>query len=93
MSGPIYKLSGKALFTAVGEDIVALNVNDGQCYGMERVTAAVWRLLETPISIDDICERLVELYAVDPAVCRADVERLFGQLRSEGLVEVASPTA
>ena len=93
MSGPIYKLSGKALFTAVGEDIVALNVDDGQCYGMERVTAAVWRLLETPINIDDICERLVELYAVDPKVCRADVERLFGQLRSEGLVEVASPTA
>ena len=87
MSGPVYKLSGKALFTAVGEDIVALNVDDGQCYGMERVTAAVWRLLEKPMSIDTICERLVELYAVDPAVCRADVERLFGQLRSEGLIE------
>ena len=87
MSGPIYKLSDKALFTAVGEDIVALNVNDGQCYGMEKVTAAVWRLLDTPMSMDQICDRLVALYAVEPDVCRADVERLFGQLRSEGLIE------
>ena len=89
MSGPIYKLSGKALFTAVGEDIVALNVDDGQCYGMEKVTAAVWRLLDTPMSIDDVCERLMALYAVDPKVCRADVQRLFDQLRGEGLVEEA----
>lgn len=87
MSGPIYRLSGKALFTAVGEDIVALNVDDGQCYGMEKVTAAVWRLLDTPMSIDQLCERLVEQYAVDPDTCRADIERLFGQLRSEGLIE------
>ena len=91
MSGPTYKLSGKALFTAVGEDIVALNVDDGQCYGMEKVTAAVWRLLETPMNIDDICQRLMALYAVDPEVCRADVKRLFDQLRGEGLVEEVSP--
>ena len=87
MSGAAYKLSDKALFTAVGEDIVALNVNDGQCYGMEKVTAAVWRLLDTPMSMDQICDRLVALYAVEPDVCRADVERLIGQLRSEGLIE------
>ena len=58
MSGPVYKLSGKALFTAVGSDIVALNVDDGQCYGMEKVTAAIWRLLETPMAIDEICDHL-----------------------------------
>ncbi len=31
----------------------------------------------------------VRSYAVDPDTCRADVERLFGQLRSEGLIEEA----
>ena len=87
MSGPLYKLSGKALFTDVGDDIVALNVDDGQCYGMEKVTAAVWRLLDTPMSMDQICDRLVAQYAVEADVCRADVERLFGQLRSEGLID------
>ena len=93
MSGPIYKLADKSLFTAVGEDIVALNVEDGQCYGMEKVTAAVWRLLEQPMSIERLCERLVEIYAVEPALCRADVERLVSQLRSEGLIEEVNATA
>lgn len=93
MNGPIYKLSGKALFTAVGEDIVALNVEDGQCYGMEKVTAAIWRLLDRPISFDQLCDRLLEMYDVNPETCRADVTRLIGQLRSEGLVEVVEPAS
>lgn len=87
MSATLYKLSDKALFTSLGDDIVALNVEDGQCYGMEKVTAEVWRLLAEPTNIERLCDRLVELYEVEPAVCRADVERLIAQLRREGLVE------
>ena len=92
MSGPKYRLSGKAMFTEVGEDIVALNIDDGQCYGMEKVTAAVWRLLETPMSLDSVCERLTEQYAVDASVCRAEIEPLFSQFLSEGLIEEVEPT-
>ena len=93
MSGPIYKLSDKSLFTGVGEDIVALNVDDGKCYGMEKVTAAVWRLLEQPMSVDDLCDRLAHLYAVEPALCRTDVDRLVNQLRSEELIEEVAAAA
>ena len=93
MSGPVYKLSDKALFTEVGSDIVALNVEDGQCYGMEKVTAAVWRLLETPMSIDQLCDRLLKMYDVSPETCRRDVSRLVGQLRSEGLLETVEPAS
>ncbi|MEO6581066.1 MAG: PqqD family protein [Sphingomicrobium sp.] len=93
MSEPVYKLSGKAMFTSVGGDIVALNIDDGQCYGMEKVTATVWRLLETPMSLDEICDRLAAMYAVDTVTCRNEVDRLFAQLQSEGLVELVQPGA
>ena len=93
MSDPIYKLSDKALFTSLGDDIVALNVERGQCYGMEKVTAEVWRLLAEPTDVDHLCDRLVEIYEVEPALCRADVQRLLEQLQSEGLVETVSAAA
>lgn len=86
MSDALYKLSEKALFTSLGDDVVALNVENGQCYGMEKVTAEVWRLLAEATGIDRICDRLIELYEVEPEVCRADVERLIAQFRKEGLV-------
>ena len=74
----------------MGSDIVALHVERGQCYGMEKVTVAVWKLLAEPASLDEICERLIAVYEVDPKVCRADVEKLIGQFRTEGLIEAVS---
>jgi hypothetical protein len=60
---------------------------------MEKVTAEVWRLLAEPTDVDQLCDRLVEIYEVEPALCRADVQRLLDQLHSEGLVETVSAAA
>lgn len=87
---PRYKRSEKAIFTEVGSDIVALHVERGHCYGLEKVTAAVWKLLAEPASLDEICRHLIGAYEVDPKVCRADVERLIGQFRNEGLIEAVT---
>ena len=87
MDVEFYCRSEKALFSSVGDDIVALHVDNGRCYGMENVTAAVWNVLAEPTDIPGICNRLCELYDVEPALCRADVERLISQFRGEGLVK------
>ena len=94
MSKSLYKRSNDALFSEVGNDVVALHVERGQCYGMENVTAAVWSMLAEPTTIESICERLLERYDVEPAVCRAEVGKLMMTLQSEGLVEsVAMPAS
>jgi|tagenome__1003787_1003787.scaffolds.fasta_scaffold20978312_4 hypothetical protein len=87
MSSELYRRSERVLFSSIGDDIVALHVENGQCYGMESVTVAVWNLLAEPTDIPTICSRLHEIYDVEPDICRADVERLVSQFRTEGLVE------
>ena len=87
MSEQLYRRSQKALFSSVGDDIVALHVDNGHCYGMEKVTATVWELLAEPTSATALCEQLTALYEVEPDVCRADVERLLSDFRKEGLIE------
>ena len=87
MNTALLKRSDQAMFCEVGTDIVALNIQRGQCYGMEDVTAAVWALLAEPTDIERICDELVEIYDVEPDVCRADLEELMEQFRTEGLVE------
>ena len=87
MSGRLYKRSGDALFAQVADDFVALHVERGHSYGMEKVTAAVWRLLEEPTDIESICAQLMRQYDVDEQTCRTDVQRLVQQLEDEGLVE------
>jgi hypothetical protein len=83
----MYQRSQQAIFSEVGSDIVALNVERGSCYGMEEVTATVWQLLSDPQTLEQICSRLVEIYEVDPETCKVDVQALIGDLESEGLIQ------
>jgi hypothetical protein len=88
----LYKRSADALFTEVGDDIVALHVKRGQCYGMEDVTRATWDLLAEPVAVKQICERLTEVYDVDPATCEAEIGSLIDRFVQEGLVDrISSP--
>jgi hypothetical protein len=83
----LFKRSEKAIFSNVGGDVVALHVDRGQCYGMEKITATVWDLLSSPMSANDLCERLMQIYVVEPSECRSDIDELLGTMESEGLVE------
>ncbi|MFL6751759.1 MAG: PqqD family protein [Sphingomicrobium sp.] len=87
MTKPLYKRSKEAIFAEVADDIVALHVERGQSYGMEKVTAAVWRLLADPTDVESICAELTSLYEVEPDTCQAEVARLIAQFEKEGLVE------
>ena len=71
----------------VNGEIVALNVEQGQCYGLNSVASEIWRMLEEPKSIDEICVKLTEDYDVDAAICRSEVLTLLSQLEDEGLIK------
>ena len=71
----------------VNGEIVALNVERGQCYGLNSVATEIWRMLEEPKSVDEICATLTTDYDVDAATCRSEVLALLSQLEQEGLVK------
>jgi hypothetical protein len=70
----------------VDEDIVALNVERGTCYGLDRAGSRIWKLLGTPIPIDDLCATLLAEYEVQPEVCKREVLALLEDLRAEGMI-------
>jgi len=69
-------------------EIVALNIEKGTCYGLNRVGSRIWRLLTVPTRIDDICSRLLAEYNVDAEACEREVIDLLEELRSEGMIAV-----
>jgi len=93
MNAQLYRHSDKALFAKVGDDIVALNIEGGQCYGMDQIAGTVWGLLAEPNNIGNICDRLIEVYDVEPEVCREEVTKLIQQFQKERLLEPFNPTS
>jgi hypothetical protein len=84
----VFRKSAELLESDVDDEIVALDVNKGQCYGLNAVGSRVWKLLDAPMSLREICSSLQDEYEVTPEVCEAEVGRLLADLQSEGLVEV-----
>lgn len=82
-----YRRTAATMSTEVGDDVVALQAEKGYAYGMEEVTAAVWRLLEEPRDLAAIVAGLTAQYEVDEAQCRAEVGDLLGRMTAEGLIE------
>lgn len=76
------------LTTTVDGELLAMSIERGACYGLNRVGARAWELLERPRSIRSLCEALVAEFDVEPAVCLAEMTELIEGLRAEGLVTV-----
>ena len=78
-----------ALLTAeVDGELMAMSVEKGFCYGLDRVGTRVWSLIAEPRSVDEVCDVLLGEFEVDSARCRREVVALLGHLLKEGLVEV-----
>ena len=72
----------------VENEIVALNVETGTCYGLNPVGSRIWRLLAVPIRISDICAKLLAEYKVESDACERQVLDLLEELRAEGLITI-----
>ena len=81
-----YVRARDVVFSEIEGEFVALNIDRGQCYGMDSIASRVWRILETPHSLEDICKTLRNEYAVDHDSCRADVASLLRAMTDEALV-------
>lgn len=79
------------LSSELGSEHVLLNLADGIYYGLDDVGSDIWKLLQTPVSVGDICRAIVETRDVDTERCRSDVVKLLGELLDRRLVEFRSP--
>jgi hypothetical protein len=76
----------------IENEIVALNIEKGTCYGLNRVGSRIWKLLADPIRIGDICAQLLIEFKVEPSVCQRQVLDLLEELRGEGLITTLQQT-
>jgi hypothetical protein len=72
--------------TEIDNEILALSIEQGTCYGMNRVCSHIWNLIATPIRICDLCAALLAAYRVDPELCKEQVLGVLEELRAEGLI-------
>jgi hypothetical protein len=74
----------------LGDELVALDPEGGECFGFNSVATSVWRELKEPKSFDQLRDVLLEQYEVDEKQCAQELEELLTTLTSRGLVATTS---
>jgi hypothetical protein len=81
------------LTAKIGDELVMMNVEQGNYVGLSEVGARIWELLETPQEVAALCGKLQEEYDVSAETCHTDVDTFLSELAKHGAVELDPPAA
>lgn len=77
------------LESGVEDELFALDIDGGQCFGFNATATEIWHRLATPMTLDALCNALMETRDVDRATCLADTAELIERLAEDKLVSLS----
>lgn len=72
----------------VNGEVIALDIERGNCYGLNGTASRVWEMLGSGTSLAEICAALTARFDVAEDQCEREVRALLGELDAEGLLRV-----
>ena len=73
----------------VDQEIVLLNMAGNNYVSLDAIGRRIWELLETPVGVDELCQKLGVEFEGTQEQISADVLSFLAELEREGLVRVA----
>ena len=77
------------LASDLGDEVMMMHIDRGVYVGLNAMGAEIWRRIETPHAIGDLCAGLVDAFEVDAETCRDEVEAFIDKMSARGLIRVA----
>ena len=87
----IVSATSEQLSCALGEESAILNLKNTVYYGLDPVGTRIWNLLQQPIGVRELRDRITDEYEVDAKQCEGDLLSLLETMRNEGLIRVEGP--
>lgn len=78
-----YRRSEDVLETSVGGQIVLLQSRTWKYMDFDTTGSAIWKMLETPRTLDSLVSELRTRYRVDESRCRQDTQAFLDKLAGE----------
>lgn len=82
----IITLTGEFPEANLDDDLVILNPETARYHVLHGVGGPIFRLLDRPRSVREICDALTERFDVPADVCQREVLEFLRKMASEGLI-------
>ncbi|HSI26007.1 MAG TPA: PqqD family protein [Aeromicrobium sp.] len=87
----VLKVADGVLTRMAGSEMVLLDLDSEEFFGLDGVGARVFELLEQPQRFDDVLGTLLREYDVDRETLTADVNALVADLVARNLLAIVTP--
>lgn len=74
-------------------EAVILQLRDSMYYGLNPVGASIWKLIQTPRTVTEVRDAILQEYGVDAKRCECDLRVLLKDLHEHRLIEVVDGNA
>ena len=75
--------------TDMDGETVMMSIEQGSYYGLSGVGPFLWEQLAEPLSVEELCRRVLEEFEIDQATCQADVSAFVDDLLEKGVLRRA----
>lgn len=79
------------LSTTIDGETVILHKGVERYYGLNDVGTFIWKLLEEPRTVEEICEEVMNEYDVGYQRCKNDVEDIVSEMNKKELIQFDEP--
>lgn len=87
-AGSIVEAKSEPLAAPLAEGVVILQVEADRYYNLNELGAEIWNLIQQPLRVSEIVEKITETHEVDAAECEADVVALLQDMARARLISV-----
>jgi Coenzyme PQQ synthesis protein D (PqqD) len=77
----------------IDEETIIINLNSGSYFSLKHSGVAIWRLLQSPISVQAIVSVVIQDFDINADYASGEVETFVARLSEEGLVSAITPPA
>jgi len=84
------KRNDDVLYNKLDEEVVMLSVENSEYYGFDSIGSRIWELLEEPLNLQEIVDRLTEEYDVSREICTNDTIKFLQKLADKNLILVTN---
>lgn len=74
------------LSSEIDDEVVLMSMDTDKYYGLDPIASRIWKLLQQPCTLRQMCEKLMTEFKVDARTCQRDVLEFVQKLADAQLV-------
>ena len=85
-SATTFETSDNIAWRNINEEVVILNLKSGEYFTLNDVGRFVWLAITDRNNIEEICQKVVDTFAVSPETAAKDIDIFVTGMMNEGLL-------